>query len=654
MPAEPVIHAYHNIECRDAVLEYDHKEPVSDEHGRAVTRWDGRTTKVHPVSGEQVPDESARVPVYRYLSPRKAVWPQADYIVGNPPFLGKLFLLSSQGEGYVAALRTAYEGEVPDSADYVMYWWHKASLLVANGSAFRFGFITTNSITQSFNRRVIGAALDRDPPVSLVFAIPDHPWVDTWSGASVRIAMTVAAKGDSEGRRLEIADERPEAEARQILFRQKWGRINQSLSVGTNVAAALPLRSNRGLASMGPSLGSRGFVVDGVRREELIALDGEQLAARIRPLRNGKDLLRKPRGVYAIDMSGITSATQLQAQFPHVFQHLYTYVYPERTQNNDPKLKQSWWLFRRSNELCRSMLQGLESYIVTVETAKYRTFFLIEGSVLAEHGTISFGISDAYFLGVLSSRVHVTWALAAGGRMGVGNDPRYNKTLCFDPFPFPECSQETRSRIRDLALSLDSHRKRQQGEHPKITITDMYNVFEKLNTGSQLDSKEKLIYEQCLVSVLKQLHDDLDAAVFGAYGWPRSLSEEEILQRLVDLNRNRAAEEARGFVRWLRPEFQSTESAKAATQAALPIETEAEPTISGLNVPVSRQPWPKSLPEQVQAVRAALASNDAGMTPDQLARTFHRARADRVSELLETLTSLGQAREVAGGRYVRA
>jgi hypothetical protein len=102
--SEPILQAYGNIECRDALLEYDKKELVRDESGKPVTRWDGVTTKKHPVTGEDVPDDTARVAVERYVNPRKAEWPQADFVVGNPLFLGKLRIQSALGEGYAEAL----------------------------------------------------------------------------------------------------------------------------------------------------------------------------------------------------------------------------------------------------------------------------------------------------------------------------------------------------------------------------------------------------------------------------------------------------------------------------------------------------------------------------------------------------------------------
>ncbi|MFZ4395670.1 MAG: type IIL restriction-modification enzyme MmeI, partial [Kiritimatiellia bacterium] len=87
-PPQPIIRNFKNIECRDALIAYDHVEPVLDAAGQPVTRWDGRTTKPHPVTGREVPDESARTPVVRYINPRSAAWPAADYVVGNPPFIG--------------------------------------------------------------------------------------------------------------------------------------------------------------------------------------------------------------------------------------------------------------------------------------------------------------------------------------------------------------------------------------------------------------------------------------------------------------------------------------------------------------------------------------------------------------------------------------
>ena len=194
--AEPVVHNYGNIECRDAVLAWDAQEPAYDAAGQLLTRWDGRTFKTHPVTGEPVPDEAAQVPQWRYVGARQATWPQADFIVGNPPFIGKLRMREALGDGYVEALRGAWP-EVPESADFVMFWWHHAAQQLAAGHARRMGLITTNSLTMIYNRRVVQAALEKG--THLHMAVPDHPWVDGANGAAVRIAMTVLAPGAGEG-----------------------------------------------------------------------------------------------------------------------------------------------------------------------------------------------------------------------------------------------------------------------------------------------------------------------------------------------------------------------------------------------------------------------------------------------------------------------
>ena len=249
-------------------------------------------------------------------------------------------------------------------------------------------------------------------------------------------------------------------------------------------------------------------------------------------------------------------------------------------------------------------------------------------------------LKDAFFLGVLSSRIHVTWSLAAGGRLGVGNDPRYNKTRCFDPFPFAAASDEQKQRIRELGEQLDAHRKRQQALHPELTITGMYNVLEKLRSGEALTAKEKVIHEQGLVSILKQIHDDLDAAVFDAYGWPSTLTDEEILERLVALNHERAEEEKRGLIRWLRPEFQNPSGAREATQETMAglAPAEAYESAAAAEVPII---WPGALPQQLSAVRQVLLASSQQWTMRALTKRFSGAKKKEIERALESLEALG-------------
>jgi hypothetical protein len=153
-PPEPVLRDYKNIECRDAVLDYDEKKPRLGPDGQPLWRWDGVTTKASPLTGEQIPDDSARTQVFTYVNPHPGRWPSANYVVGNPPFIGNWKMRLTLGDGYVEALRQAY-GDIPDTTDFVLYWWWKAAQLTASRSIKRFGLITTNKISQSHGIAVV-------------------------------------------------------------------------------------------------------------------------------------------------------------------------------------------------------------------------------------------------------------------------------------------------------------------------------------------------------------------------------------------------------------------------------------------------------------------------------------------------------------------
>ena len=167
---------------------------AADETGEPLTRWDGCTTKA-PGDRRTCARRSGTHPARTLRKPAPGQWPQADFIVGNPPFIGNKRMRDALGDGYVEALRGAWQ-EMPDTADFVMYWWeHAAKLVRANIGFAPFGFITTNSLRQTFNRRSLIATSNAKPALGLRYAIPDHPWVDSANGAAVRIAMTVGRAG---------------------------------------------------------------------------------------------------------------------------------------------------------------------------------------------------------------------------------------------------------------------------------------------------------------------------------------------------------------------------------------------------------------------------------------------------------------------------
>jgi hypothetical protein len=766
--AEPVVHDYGNIEHRDAVLAWDAQEPAYAADGSLLTRWDGETFKIHPVTGALVPDEAAQTPQWKYLNPRKAQWPQADFIVGNPPFIGAASMRGALGDGYVQALRGVWTN-VPESADFVMYWWAHAANLVAQGSAQRMGLITTNSLRQTFNRRVVQAALDgklasanalvegvvaegllstsalggtgagmagglilskaqKSAPghthpgaetsaLVLTFAIPDHPWVDSANGAAVRIAMTVLGRGAGDGVLGTVTREQTVAYGEvDVTLTERSGLIHADLSIGANVAAAGALRANGVISSPGVKLHGAGFIVTPAEAAALMSAPGDAAlelpapptGARqgtwashmlIRDYRNGRDLTDKPRGVKVIDAFGL-SAEQLRSQYPAVFQWLLNRVKPERDQNNRATYRDNWWIFGEPRKDLRPALAGLPRFIATVETAKHRTFQFLDASILPDNMLIAIASSDGYHLGVLSSQVHIEWALAQGGTLE--DRPRYNKSRCFETFPFPDedtgLTPQLGQTIASLAEQIDGHRKQVLGlalskpisgttykANKNLTLTGLYNVLDKLRQNQPLTPAEKLTHENGLVSLLRTLHDELDAAVLQAYSWrdlgPEPWGNEQaqpawtqsLLTRLVALNAQRAAEEQQGSIRWLRPPFQDPALRQQQTEMLLNEELlkhinrglEANLShISSENLALTGsgstshtssstpQAWPATLPEQVKVVAQLLTSAPQPLTLAHIEAAFKGRGVWKkaLPTLLETLVALGRAqhRDAAG------
>ena len=657
---EPILRDFKNIECRDALMEFDTREPVLDETGQPVTIWDGFSFKPSPITNELIPEDAQRIPVYNLINARKAHWPEAEYIVGNPPFIGASTMRRALGDGYVNALRKTFKGIVPDSADFVMYWWHIAAEATRLAATHRFGFITTNSLRQTFNRRVTEPHLnDAKKPLSLVFAIPDHPWVDGNNGAAVRIAMSVGEAGDKAGVLRQVLSEvEADDDARSIQLDRREGVLFADITIGANVASAKTLSANGLISSPGVKLHGSGFIVNKEEAESLGFPHKEGIEKIIRLYRNGRDLTQSPRDVMVIDLFG-HQAKDIQQRFPEVYQWVLERVKPERDQNKRATYKNNWWIFGEARKDWRQASAGQKSYIATVETAKHRIFTQLSCSILPDNKLINIALSNQLYAGILSSRLHVEWSLRTGSRLGVGNDPVYVKTRCFETFPFPVLNETQAKIIGELAEKIDVHRKRQQAAHKKLTLTGMYNVLEKLRAEEQLTAKDKTIHEQGLVSVLRELHDELDTAVFDAYGWSdlgqtlvgcpgattplpdkpaaQAQAEEEMLTRLVALNHQRAAEEAKGHVRWLRPEYQAPDATQTTADLAT---TQAEKTLEK-PATAAKHSWPKSMPEQVRAVQQSLTIGP--QTLSTLAAQYKRKPEKSVSQVLAALEVLGQA-----------
>lgn len=659
MPEPPVLRDVKTIECRDALIDYDCKERERDDRGRPITRWDGETMKPHPVTGKPVPDDTARQEVYRYVNPRAAKWPTADFIVGNPPFIGKRQLRLHLGDSYVTAIRAAHPN-VPNSADFVMYWWDEAALRTRRRGSRRFGLVATNSLTQAFNRKTVEKHLSEEPSLSIVYATPDAPWVD--NGAAVRVTMSVGEAGSVDGRLCEVADNGTPESIREMP--EVRGRIGPDLKVHQTTLKSRPLKSNWGLCAVGFQLNGAGFIVN-VETARAWARANPKTTSVVFPVANGNDLTGQTRNLRVIDLHG-WSIDRVRDELPEVYQWVLNHVKPERDTNPMRSRREKWWLFGASNTALRGACAGVSRVIATPVTAKHRYFQFFPAELHVDSSGVVIALEDAFFLAVLSSTFHLAWVDASGSTLE--DRPRYNKSSCFEPFPFPVTSDEgLQQRIRDAAAKLDTLRKQVLERHPDLTLTKLYNTLQAIRAAEAasqtLTEKERDVAERGCVSLIRQYHVEIDAAVAEAYEWGDLLvqgkerpsptsggavwverADEIILERLVALNKKRVAEEARGEVRWLRPEFQAPGYAPPVEQEKLALAEEAAKAAEVID-------WPAKLPEQVVAVASVVERANRPVAANDVARAFKGKRAGTVVPVLDALAGMGRLRKLEDGRF---
>jgi type II restriction/modification system DNA methylase subunit YeeA len=442
----------------------------------------------------------------------EAEWPEAEFVIGNPPFLGGKLLRRGLGDDYVDTMFSVFQGRVPAEADLVTYWFEKARACIESGSSKRAGLLATQGIRGGANRRV----LDRIKTSGDIYlAWPDEPWVV--EGATVHVSIVGFDDGNEDQRTIE---------------KSSVGTINSNLTGGIDLTKALRLPKNIGLAFMGDTKGGA-FDVDEKTAKGLIDQpnpDGRSNKDVVRPWVNSLDVARRPRGMWIIDIPPGTALDQA-ALYEAPFEYLKQHVKPVREKNKRALYAEKWWIHAEARPGMRKALAKLSRYIATPTVSKHRLFVWLDPATLPDHQLIVIAKDDDFTFGVLHSHFHELWARRMGTQLREAESGfRYTPSTTFETFPFPEPEPEQPDRVAEAARKL-SHLRSQWLNPPgqeasvlkKRTLTNLYN-----------DPP----------TWLQQLHDELDAAVAAAYGWPVDISDEEVLEALLNLNLERAGREA--------------------------------------------------------------------------------------------------------------
>lgn len=505
----PILKSLSNIECRDALIQQD------------------------PETGAW----------------REAEWPDADVIVGNPPFLGGKFMRDRLGDEYVGTLFAVFDGQAPREADLVTYWFLKAWKKQTAGDVSRAGLVATNSIRGGANRSILREIVERG---KIYHAWSDEPWVV--DGAAVRVSMVCFSKSISYHAKL---NNQPVVSIYSDL-------TAASANGGVDLTTAKRLPQNSDSAFMGDTKGGA-FDVPGDAAREWLQLprnpNRKPNASVLKPWVNGLDLVRRPRDMWIIDFGwemNLEEASLFEAPFQYIRQH----VFPLRSQNKRKAYADLWWRHVEPRQGMWKALGKTRRYVATATVAKYRLFSWFNSAVCPDHQLIVIARDDDTTFGILHSKFHELWSLRMG--TSLEDRPRYTPTTCFETFPFPEgltpdiaakdyADDPRAMRIAEAAARLNELRENW------LNPPDLVKRVPEVVAGYPdrilpIDERaEKILKKRTLTNLynerpawLDNAHRTLDEAVAAAYGWEAdfkagALTDEEILKRLFDLNQARAA-----------------------------------------------------------------------------------------------------------------
>ena len=495
---DPILKPLDTIECRDAILTPDNTEPD---------------------------------------------WPQADVVIGNPPFLGDKLLIRHLGNDYASCLRRTYAGRLPAQADLVCYWFEKAGKQIQSGKATRAGLVATNSIRGGANRRALQAATDTR---RIFEAWSDEPWVI--DGAAVRVSLICFGRAVDE----RLPEARLDGQLVKAIYTDLTGRNEGAAGIDLTAVRRLPANSN--VAFIGDAKHGT-FDVSGDQAREWLRLpanpNGRTNAEVLKPWTNGMDLTRRPAGKWIVDFGWHMSEADA-ALYEKPFRWVQEHVYPLRRHNHRAAYRKHWWRHGEPRQGMWRALKERRHYIATPRIAKHRLFVWLDARVCPDNQLVVIARDDDTTFGILHSRFHEVWSLRLG--TSLEDRPRYTPTTTFETFPFPAGltpdvpaadyeSDPRAGAIADAARRLVELRDRWLNPPEWVEwVDEPFPGYPKRSVPRDA-AAAKALKTRTLTNLyndrpqwLADAHAALDAAVADAYRWPVDIADDDAIGELLALN----------------------------------------------------------------------------------------------------------------------
>jgi hypothetical protein len=351
-------------------------------------------------------------------NPRAAEWPEADFVVGNPPFLGGSMIWENLGAEYRDALWKSYE--IPNFSDLCCYWFELGRNSISKNKTTRCGLLATQAIRGGANRDVLERIKSNG---NIFIAWSDREW--TLEGAAVHVSIIGFDAGSEKLRELNG---------------KAVEEINANLTTGLDVAQASPIPTNLNLCLIGVKKAGA-FDMEWDQAHELLSAGGNPTgdtnADVLRPVLNGIATTRRDPGNWIIDF-GADMPMQVACTYQAPFQYAKDHVLPERKENNRKLYRDKWWLYAETRPTMRAAQNRRKRCLATPYVTKHRLFLWIDSRIVPADGLFIFDRDDDYFFGVVHSSVHELWTRRMGTQLREAESGfRYTPTTCFETFPLP-------------------------------------------------------------------------------------------------------------------------------------------------------------------------------------------------------------------------
>lgn len=492
----------------------------------------------------------------------RAVWPQADVIIGNPPFLGAKRLKPERGADYVNAVRKAYP-EVPGMADYCVYWFRRAhdhlpAATPADPFAGRAGLVGTQNIRNNQSR--VGGLDHIVKDGVIVEAVENMPWsgeanvhvsIANWvkkpKAKATEAALLIPKKRRLWSKvdpKLELFDQDNPSPNPKTITRGKRGKVRKdksyemavrecgeistSLSDTVDTSAARILECNESPQRVfnGQFPRHQGFVLSPTEAAKMTSGSLKSNREVVHPYLIGREMLTavKPlRWVIDFQKRTLLEARAFALPFSHVektvLPHVESYAKREQQETGvdkgqDQTWLRTWWQHFRCRKELIDTVAKLGRYLACAEVTKRPIFCFVDPDIRPDHTLECFAFADDYSFGILQSDAHWQWFIAKCSKLK--SDFRYTPESVFDTFPWPQ--SPTKKQIRAVAAAAREVRavRAEALATLKGGLRALYRTLELPGANP-----------------LKDAHEALNAAVLDAYGFEPG---QDILKQLLDLN----------------------------------------------------------------------------------------------------------------------